>query len=106
MERRSPLALGAPRPLVDHAHGLVHALGGLRRGALRRRCASRPRAGVRSPFGYLRLRRERYGPKALDAWAKRVRATKTWKDVHVFFEHEEAGQGPKLAAKRASLLRT
>jgi uncharacterized protein YecE (DUF72 family) len=51
-----------------------------------------------SSWGYLRLRRQDYDDAALDAWADRLKA-RTWTSAHVFFKHEEEGQGPKLAAK-------
>jgi len=50
-----------------------------------------------APFGYLRLRRERYDDPDLDAWAARVRETTRWKRVYVYFKHEESGRGPALA---------
>ena len=45
-------------------------------------------------WGYLRLRRGSYD---LGEWARRVKA-QPWSDAFVFFKHEEAGTGPKLAA--------
>ena len=47
-------------------------------------------------WGYLRLRREQYGPTDLERWAERVLA-QPWEEAFVFFKHEEAGTGPKLA---------
>ncbi len=47
-------------------------------------------------FGYLRLRRPDYGAADLDAWAEKVRA-QPWREVHVFFKHEDAGAGPRMA---------
>jgi uncharacterized protein YecE (DUF72 family) len=49
-------------------------------------------------FGYLRLRRAEYSEADLDAWAERVRA-QPWERAFVFFKHEDAGQGPALAAR-------
>jgi uncharacterized protein YecE (DUF72 family) len=49
-------------------------------------------------WGYLRLRRQDYDDAALDAWAERLKA-RSWTSAHVFFKHEDEGQGPKLAAK-------
>ena len=49
-------------------------------------------------FGYLRLRRPDYGDAELAAWAERVRA-QPWEEAHVFFKHEDAGAGPRLAAR-------
>ena len=49
-------------------------------------------------FGYFRLRNEGYSKEDLDRWAERVRELgRTWQDAFVFFKHEEAGEGPKLA---------
>ena len=47
-------------------------------------------------WGYLRLRREEYGPGALGEWAERIRR-QPWKEAFVFFKHEEEGRGPALA---------
>lgn len=49
-------------------------------------------------FGYLRLRRTAYAPDALATWLERVRA-QPWDDAFVFFKHEDAGTGPRLAAE-------
>jgi uncharacterized protein YecE (DUF72 family) len=49
-------------------------------------------------FGYLRLRRPDYGDADLARWAERVRA-QPWGEAHVFFKHEDAGAGPRLAAR-------
>ncbi len=48
-------------------------------------------------WGYLRLRRSDYEPRDLAAWATQVRA-RPWREVYVFFKHEQAGAGPRLAA--------
>lgn len=56
-------------------------------------------------FGYFRLRGEGYTKKQLEQWAGTVRALGThWGRAFVFFKHEQAGQGPKLAGKFAGLL--
>jgi uncharacterized protein YecE (DUF72 family) len=47
-------------------------------------------------WGYLRLRRQDYGEADVAAWADRVRA-QSWSEAYVFFKHEEAGAGPRLA---------
>jgi uncharacterized protein YecE (DUF72 family) len=47
-------------------------------------------------WGYLRLRREQYEPADIDRWAQRVLA-QPWEEAFVFFKHEDAGIGPKLA---------
>ena len=51
-----------------------------------------------APYGYARLRREAYGEGELEAWAKRL-ADAGWDDLYVFFKHEDAGAGPRLAAR-------
>jgi uncharacterized protein YecE (DUF72 family) len=53
-----------------------------------------------APWGYLRLRQVAYDDAALDAWAARIRGT-GWSDAFVFFKHEDAGTGPRLAARFA-----
>ncbi len=49
-------------------------------------------------WGYLRLRRPDYGDAELGAWAERLRP-QAWQEVFVFFKHEEAGKGPKMAKR-------
>jgi uncharacterized protein YecE (DUF72 family) len=49
-------------------------------------------------WGYLRLRRPDYGDAELQAWVKRVQE-QHWRDVFVFFKHEDAGKGPRLAKR-------
>jgi uncharacterized protein YecE (DUF72 family) len=49
-------------------------------------------------WGYMRLRRVEYNEDDLRSWADRVRG-QAWNDAFVFFKHEEAGTGPKLAAR-------
>jgi uncharacterized protein YecE (DUF72 family) len=49
-------------------------------------------------FGYVRLRRERYSKKSLGEWIEKLRSL-GWKTAYVFFKHEEAGAGPKLASR-------
>jgi len=59
---------------------------------------------IESPFestadlGYLRLRMPEYSDQALQTWVDRIRA-QGWKEVFVFFKHEDEGKGP-LFAKR------
>lgn len=56
-------------------------------------------------WGYLRLRRTDYDETALAAWAKKVEALAgTWSEVFVYFKHEEAGIGPKLASSFVTAL--
>jgi uncharacterized protein YecE (DUF72 family) len=49
-------------------------------------------------WGYLRLRRPDYGEAELKAWGERVRG-QDWREVYVFFKHEEEGKGPEMARK-------
>ena len=49
-------------------------------------------------WGYVRLRRSDYKSSDLAAWAERIKAT-GWKEAFVFFKHEDAGAGPRLAAE-------
>lgn len=56
-----------------------------------------PPLRVTAPFGYARLRRESYDDAVLDEWAARFRDA-GWEELWVFFKHEDAGAGPRLAA--------
>jgi uncharacterized protein YecE (DUF72 family) len=47
-------------------------------------------------FAYLRLRRPGYGREELAAWAARI-AAQGLGQAFVFFKHEDAGAGPRLA---------
>ncbi len=49
-------------------------------------------------WGYLRLRRQDYDDAAVAGWAEKVRG-QPWSEAFVFFKHEDAGSGPKLAAE-------
>jgi uncharacterized protein YecE (DUF72 family) len=49
-----------------------------------------------APFAYARLRREEYAAEELREWVKRL-VTPDWEDLYVFFKHEDAGTGPRLA---------
>jgi uncharacterized protein YecE (DUF72 family) len=53
-------------------------------------------------WGYLRLRRPDYRDAALRSWAKRIRG-EGWRDVFVFFRHEDEGNGPRLAKRLEEL---
>ena len=53
-------------------------------------------------WGYLRLRRDDYSNRALKSWAKRI-AGEGWRDVFVFFRHEDEGNGPRLAKRLEKL---
>jgi uncharacterized protein YecE (DUF72 family) len=48
--------------------------------------------------GYLRLRRPDYDDDALARWAERI-GEQSWEEAFVFFKHEEAGAGPRMAAR-------
>ena len=54
-------------------------------------------------WGYLRLRELEYDVATLRRWARRV-ADQAWDRAFVFFKHEDAGAGPKLAARFIELL--
>lgn len=54
-------------------------------------------------FGYLRLRRPDYDDTALAAWAKQIRS-QDWREAFVFFKHEDAGAGPRMASRLLELL--
>ena len=47
-------------------------------------------------FGYARLRRPGYDDDEIRTWAKRFKA-ESWRDVYVFFKHEDEATGPALA---------
>ncbi|MQA89729.1 MAG: DUF72 domain-containing protein [Gemmatimonas sp.] len=49
-------------------------------------------------WGYLRLRRVRYDDAELTMWIDRVQS-QDWSAAYLFFKHEEAGTGPKLARR-------
>ncbi|HAF14338.1 MAG TPA: DUF72 domain-containing protein [Blastocatellia bacterium] len=49
-------------------------------------------------WGYLRLRRVNYSEENLAEWLKRIR-DQNWQETFLFFKHEDAGTGPKLAAE-------
>ena len=49
-------------------------------------------------WGYLRLRRVAYEESDLESYADRIR-NQSWGEAYVFFKHEDAGTGPKLAAR-------
>jgi uncharacterized protein YecE (DUF72 family) len=49
-------------------------------------------------WGYVRLREEKYTKAQLNKWIERLRK-QDWSEVYVFFKHEDAGAGPKLATR-------
>jgi uncharacterized protein YecE (DUF72 family) len=56
-----------------------------------------------APWGYLRLRDVEYDDAALQRWADQVRAQQ-WEEAFIFFKHEEAGRGPKMAQRLREIL--
>jgi len=57
-------------------------------------------------YGYLRLRREDYSDKDVTRWAEFVRKQSgTWSDVFIYFKHEDAAIGPRLAKEMMETLR-
>src|SRR5439155_1362987 len=60
---------------------------------------------VTTDYGYLRLRREDYAESDVERWTKFVREQESnWGEAFVYFKHEEAGIGPKLASQMKELL--
>jgi uncharacterized protein YecE (DUF72 family) len=47
-------------------------------------------------WGYVRLRREAYDTAELRQWRERI-AAQNWDEAFVYFKHEDAGVGPRLA---------
>jgi uncharacterized protein YecE (DUF72 family) len=54
-------------------------------------------------WGYIRLRREKYSKRDLQKWVEKITA-QGWKEVYVFFKHEDTGTGPKYAAQLIDLV--
>jgi len=54
-----------------------------------------PRVSTAS-WGYLRLRSEDYAPSRVSEWAAWIHG-QDWDEAFVFFKHEDAGAGPRLA---------
>ena len=58
-----------------------------------------------APFGYLRLRRADYSSADVKRWADVVRERGAgWTDAYIYFKHEEAGIGPRLAAEMKEIV--
>lgn len=53
-------------------------------------------------WGYLRLRRDGYTADSLKTWATSV-MSQAWTEAFVYFKHEDAGAGPRLAGEFAEL---
>jgi uncharacterized protein YecE (DUF72 family) len=51
-----------------------------------------------APHGYLRLRRPDYADDDLKRWVDRVTA-QPWDSAFIFFKHEDAGAGPRMARR-------
>jgi uncharacterized protein YecE (DUF72 family) len=59
------------------------------------------------PFGYLRLRKERYSDDEIRAWAERIRPVlESGRDVYCYFKHEDKGAGPVFAERLTELIGT
>ncbi len=56
-------------------------------------------------FGYARLRDAEYTDDDLRDWTTRLRDP-AWREVFVFFKHEESGTGPALAGRLRAMLST
>jgi uncharacterized protein YecE (DUF72 family) len=57
-------------------------------------------------YGYLRLRREDYIGKDIERWAGVIAEySARWKDIFVYYKHEEKGMGPMLARQLMDALR-
>ena len=54
-------------------------------------------------WGYLRLRRQDYGPESLEAWAAKIRE-QAWTEAFVYFKHEDEARGPLLAERLINIL--
>jgi uncharacterized protein YecE (DUF72 family) len=67
-------------------------------------CIAEAENDLKTPFvstadwGYLRLRRPDYTDAELLGWVERLRQ-QSWRDTFIFFKHEEAGKGPKMARR-------
>ena len=58
-----------------------------------------------APWGYLRLRKEKYSKKDLTGLVQQV-GSQGWESAYVFFKDEGEGLGPKLAMQFLELART
>ena len=67
-------------------------------------CTAEAEDGIEVPlietadWGYLRLRMVKYSDADLKRWIRKVRRKK-WKEVFVFFKHEEKATGAKFARR-------
>jgi uncharacterized protein YecE (DUF72 family) len=60
-----------------------------------------PKIATVDDWGYLRLRRVLYSDVEVKEWAQWTQQ-QTWHDAYVFFKHEDAGTGPRLAREFSS----
>jgi uncharacterized protein YecE (DUF72 family) len=64
-----------------------------------------PRVATTIDWGYLRLRRVEYTEADLKSFAAWT-ASQSWNEAYVFFKHEDAGTGPRLAKEFEAILHT
>lgn len=62
-----------------------------------------PETVCTASWGYVRLRRSEYEDTELAAWVRRIGA-QGWREAFVFFKHEDAGAGPRLAGRLLELM--
>ena len=62
-----------------------------------------PPSVATADWTYLRLRKTEYGADEIEGWAKRLRDG-PWGEAYVFFKHEDAGTGPRLASRFLELI--
>jgi uncharacterized protein YecE (DUF72 family) len=53
-------------------------------------------------WGYVRLRRSNYSAAAMKKWLKRIREPR-WREVFVYFKHEDEAKGPRFAQRLLDL---
>lgn len=85
--------------LAEHGAALVCAEADAAEGA----ADAPPPLVPTAPWGYLRLRKASYAAADLAAWADRL-AAQPWDAAFVFFKHEDAGTGPRLADAFGALI--
>ena len=72
-------------------------------------CLAEAEGGVETPlvatadWGYLRMRMGEYSDAELRKWIARAREQK-WRDVFVFFKHEDEAKGPTFATRFLKLI--
>jgi uncharacterized protein YecE (DUF72 family) len=64
-----------------------------------------PRVTTTTDWGYLRLRRVQYSEADLKSFAEWT-ASQSWNEAYVFFKHEDAGTGPRLAKEFESIFQS